>query len=262
MSGDTVVFVGKGDSMGVLDGKVAVVTGGGSGIGKAAVIRLANAGASVLVVDLDVDGGRDIADEVGGVFIRADVSKASDWSSIETFVEREWGGVDVAHLNAGVNTGEIDITSVTDTQYRRILGVNVDGVVFGLRSMVPAMQRRGGGAVVVTSSMAGLMGFDGDPIYSMTKHALIGLVRSLPEQLTASGITINAVCPGLVDTPLLQGPLRDDLESVGFPLMDPDIVAAAVFDLAVGVETGQVVVVQVGREPMAYRFGGMPAPRM
>jgi NAD(P)-dependent dehydrogenase (short-subunit alcohol dehydrogenase family) len=248
--------------MGVLSGKVAVVTGGASGIGRATVRRLAEAGSTVLVVDRDVGAGQDVAEEVDGCFLAADVSQPEDWAAVVRVAEDEFGGVDIAHLNAGVDTGESDLTRLTDAQYRRILGANVDGVVFGIRAVVPAMQRRHGGAIVVTASMAGLLGWEGDPIYSLTKHAVVGLVRSLPAQLTPAGITINAVCPGLVDTPILPGGLRDDLVSSGFPLIEPGVVADAVYDLVVGSETGEAVVVQVGREPVAYRFRGVPAPRL
>src|SRR5207247_5770526 len=112
---------------------------------------------------------------------------------VVTEVEDAFGGIDVAHLNAGVTTGEAAIDAVTDDQYRRIMGPNVDGVVFGTRALVPVMDRRGGGAIVATASLAGLISFPPDPIYALTKHAVLRLVRSLRPQLAARNITVNAV---------------------------------------------------------------------
>src|ERR671934_1503755 len=97
-----------------------------------------------------------------------------------------------------VVTQQPDITQLTEAQYRRIMGPNVDGVVFGARAVVPAIAARGGGAIVATASLAGLIAFAPDPIYTLTKHAVVGFVRSLAQPLESRGITINAVCPGIV----------------------------------------------------------------
>ena len=246
--------------MGALAGKVAVVTGGASGIGLASARLLASEGASVLVVDRDGDGAAAAAKEIDGAAAVADVSRSEQWPSIVD-AAKALGGIDLAYLNAGVTTGEEDIVKVTDEQYRRILGVNVDHIVFGTRALVPAIAARGGGAIVATSSLAGIVAFPGDPIYTLTKHAVVGFVRSLGARLAEQHITINAVCPGLVDTPLIDGEIRDVLAASGFPLIAPDAVAEAVLACMVGDATGQAVVVQVGREPTAYRFGRPPGPR-
>ncbi len=174
-------------------------------------------------------------------------------------VTSRFGGVDLAHLNAGVTTGEADIAALTDDAYRRVLGVNVDGVVFGVRALVPALSARRRGAIVVTASLAGLIGFSPDPLYCLTKHALVGLVRALAPQLAERGVTVNAVCPGIVDTPLV-GAARPLLEEAGFPLVDPAAVAEAVVGALVGEPSGQAIVVQAGREPVAFRFGRRPGP--
>ena len=189
--------------MGQLDGKVAVVTGGSSGIGLATVRRFKADGASVVVADL-AEGPE------GDAFVRADVSRPEDWPAVVAAAEK-LGGLDVAYLNAGVTTGEPDITALTDEQYRRIMGANVDGVVFGARAVVAPMAARGGGAIVATASLAGLIAFPPDPVYTLTKHAVVGFVRSLAQQLEAKGITINAVCPGIVDTPLVGEPAKTAL---------------------------------------------------
>jgi NAD(P)-dependent dehydrogenase (short-subunit alcohol dehydrogenase family) len=244
-----------------LSGKVAVVTGGGSGIGLATAMRLADAGVSVAVVDLDGPSAERAANKFDGLALQADVGRSDAWPGIVDAVTSRFGGIDLAHLNAGVVTGEADITKLTDETYRRAVGVNVDGVVFGVRALVPALAARGGGAIVATASLAGLIGFSPDPIYCLTKHAVVGLVRSLVPQLAEYHITINAVCPSIVDTPLI-GEQRELLKDSGFPLIDVSSVSEAVVDRMVGEETGEAMVIQAGREPLAFRFGRPPGPRV
>jgi len=246
--------------VGSLTGKVAVVTGGGSGIGLSTATRLAAAGASVAVVDLDGESAERVASDLGGLALQADVGRSDEWPGIVEAVTGRFGGVDLAHLNAGITTGEADITAVTDEIYRRATGVNVDGVFFGVRALVPAMEARGGGSIVATASLAGLIGFSPDPIYCLTKHAVVGLVRSLEPQLAAKGITVNAVCPSIVDTPLIAD-MREVLESSGFPLIDVESVSATVVELLSGEATGQAMVIQAGREAVPFRFARPPGPR-
>jgi NAD(P)-dependent dehydrogenase (short-subunit alcohol dehydrogenase family) len=246
--------------MGQLEGKVAVVTGGASGIGLASATAMAREGAKVLVVDLDEGGARSAASQIGGVALRADVARVEDWAAVLEGV-RALGGVDVVHLNAGVTTGQEDLSAVEDAQYRRIMSVNVDGVVFGARALLPELTARGGGAIAVTASLAGLIAFPADPLYTLTKYAMVGLVRALAPRLKDIHVTINAICPGLVDTPLIDGDVRDALAGSGFPLIAPSAVAEAVIGAVTGEETGQAIVVQAGREPTAYRFGRVPGPR-
>jgi NAD(P)-dependent dehydrogenase (short-subunit alcohol dehydrogenase family) len=246
--------------MGALDGKVAVITGGASGIGLATANRFAAEGASVVVVDRNVDAGAKVAAELGGRFVAADVGSPADWAKVVDEATAGFGGIDVAYLNAGVTTGESEIVNLTDEQYRRIMGANVDGVVFGARAVVPAIAARGGGAIVATASLAGLISFPPDPIYTLTKHAVVGLVRSLAGQLEPKNITINAVCPGVVDTPLV-GDAGAMLKEAGFPIIDPADIAAAVFACATGTATGECVVCQAGAEPTPYEFRDVPGPR-
>ncbi|HEY7915550.1 MAG TPA: SDR family NAD(P)-dependent oxidoreductase [Acidimicrobiales bacterium] len=243
-----------------LAGKVAVVTGGGSGIGLATAQRLATRGVSVAVVDLDGASAERAAAQLGGVAIQADVGRSDAWPGIVEAATSRFGGIDLAHLNAGVTTGEADITNLTDDTYRRAVGVNVDGVVFGVRALVPAISARSGGAIVATASLAGLIGFSPDPIYCLTKHAVVGLVRSLGPQLGEHHITINAVCPGIVDTPLIDD-MREVLQGSGFPLIDVSAVAEAVVDRLSGEETGEAMVIQAGREALPFHFGRPPGPR-
>lgn len=246
--------------MGALDGKAALVTGAASGIGRATAERLAGEGARLCLVDLS-DAGREVAAELGGVFVQGDVGEpALSAQMVETCV-RELGGLDVAHLNAGVTCPEADIRQVTDDDYRRIMRVNVDAVAYGIRAAVPAMEAGGGGTIVVTASLAGLVPFPLDPLYALTKHAVVGLVRSLPDQLGPRGIRINAVNPGIVATPLLGDDAIRTLEGAGFPLLEPSDVAAAVMRILEGDGSGECWPVQPGREPEPYRFRQVPGPR-
>lgn len=248
--------------MGVLDGKSAVITGGASGIGLATARLFVEEGARVLLVDRSAEAGEAAAAELGGHFAAADVGAPADWARIVGEIDRHFGGrVDVAYLNAGVTTQQVDITQLTDEQYERIMRPNVDGVVFGARALVPCIAAAGGGAMVATSSLAGLIAFSPDPIYTLTKHAVIGLVRALAPQLQEKGITVNAVCPGITDTPLVGREAVENLTHAGFPVIPARQIAKAVLMCATGLATGQAFVCQAGREPVAYRFPRVPGPR-
>jgi NAD(P)-dependent dehydrogenase (short-subunit alcohol dehydrogenase family) len=246
-----------------LGGKVAVVTGGASGIGRATATRLAQEGATVVVADIDVAGARKVADEIAGSAVELDVGDPAAWQRLigELTGPGGVGGTDIAFLNAGIATGEDRIGELTDAAYRRIMAINVDGVVFGTRALVPLMAARGGGAVVATSSLAGIMGFAPDPIYTLTKHAVVGLVRSLAPQLERDGITINAICPGITDTPLVSGVMRRQIQQHGFPMMPPEQIAAAVVETVLDGGTGRAIVCQPGREPTEFRFPNIPGPK-
>jgi NAD(P)-dependent dehydrogenase (short-subunit alcohol dehydrogenase family) len=220
-------------------GKVAVVTGGASGIGKAVVERLAAEGATVVVADVnDVDGPK-VAAEAGGRFVKLDVADSSAWGPFIDDVLATEGALDVIHLNAGVTTQNGDLRSLTDEQYRRIMGINVDGVVFGARAAATAMTSRGGGAIVATASVAGLIGFSPDPIYTLTKHAVVGLVRSLAQQLEPLGITINAVNPGIVETPLVGEEGVKMLKAMNVELIQPPQIADGVVSAIRSGRTGE-----------------------
>ena len=216
--------------------ETALVTGGRSGIGAAIVAQLEADGAEVRVLDL-ADG--------------FDVSDPAAWEDV--------GPVDLACLNAGVTTGTGDVLELTDEQYRRAVGANVDGVVFGVRRLARVMEP--GSAIVATASLAGLIPVDDEPVYALTKHAVVGFVRSVAAQLTQRGILINMVNPGFADTPMVDGKLRATLDAAGFPLLRAEDVAAAVLRAARSDETGQAWVVQPGREPLKFRFPNVPGPR-
>ena len=214
-----------------------MVTGSAGGIGQAIVERLQQDGAQVL--ELDLVTGFDVTDPTA-------------WQSVDR--------VELACLNAGVTTSTASITELTRAEYRRVVGVNVDGVVYGVRRMAREMEE--GDAIVVTASLAGLTAVENDPIYALTKHAVVGFVRSVAPQLAERGIRLNAVCPGFADTPMVAGELRSSLEAAEFPLLTADEVADAVLRAARSEGTGEAWVVQPGREPEPYRFRGIPGPRV
>lgn len=225
---------------GLLDGKLAVVTGGSSGIGLATARRFVEEGATVVVADVQAP-----IDDVDARFVKLDVGDASAW---DPFLA-EVGPLDVIHLNAGVTTGEGDIRNLTDAQYERIMRVNVDGVVYGARAAAKVMAEprpsgagsgeRRGGAIVATASVAGLIGFSPDPIYTMTKHAVVGLVRALGPALAPLGITVNAVNPGIVDTPLVPDEVKPMLEAGGMKLIPPSQIADGVVSAITSGRTGE-----------------------
>jgi NAD(P)-dependent dehydrogenase (short-subunit alcohol dehydrogenase family) len=237
---------------------VALVTGAASGIGAASARALAARGARVAVVDLDEERGRAVARGIGGLVVRADVSAAGDWAHTVERVEAELGPIELAHLNAGVMTlppsADIaaagDLANLSDAAYRRIVGVNVDGVFFGLRALARVMAKRGRGRIVATASIAGLIPVPFDPLYAMTKHAIVGLVRSSASALAARGIALAAICPGGVDTPIVP----DYVRSFAPPLLSADEVARAVVTILESGSEGGTFIVQPGRpepEPVA-----------
>jgi NAD(P)-dependent dehydrogenase (short-subunit alcohol dehydrogenase family) len=207
----------------------ALVTGGRSGIGAALVAALEREGTQLQVLD---------------VALGFDVSDRAAWAAV--------GRVDFAALNAGVTTGEGDVAKLTDEQYRRILGANVDGVVYGVRRMAEVMEP--GGAIVATASLAGLTTMELDPIYAGTKHFVVGFVRSVAKQLRERGITINAVCPAIVDTPLLGEGGADRIREAGYAVLSPDEVAAAILEAARSGQTGEVWPVIPGRRVEPHEF--------
>ena len=211
--------------------ETAVVTGGASGIGAAVVEKLEAEGTEVRVLDLATG---------------FDVSDPEAWETVE--------GADFALLNAGVGGGSGDLAG-----YRRMVGANVDGVVFGVRRMEQVMAE--GGSIVATSSLAGLVPMPLDPIYTLTKHAVVGYVRAMAPSLAERGLRINAVCPGFADTPIVSPELRAWVADQGIPLLEAGQVADAVLHAARSDETGQAWVVQPGREPIQYGFRGVPGPR-
>ena len=247
-------MAGNGAAGGDLAGRVALVTGGGSGIGEAVVERLTAEGCRVVVADIVAGAAASVAERVGGRALTLDVADPEAWAAAVAGIVADEGGIDIAHLNAGVATGEGDIVALTEAQYRRVMGANLDGVVYGTRAVAGAMAAAGtGGAIVATASMAGIIAFSPDPIYTLTKHAVVGFVRSAAMSLEGRGITINCVCPGVVDTPLV-GPARERLAEAGYPLIPPAEIADAVVTVVRTGRSGEAWTCLPGRDPEVHAF--------
>jgi NAD(P)-dependent dehydrogenase (short-subunit alcohol dehydrogenase family) len=241
-----------------LTGRVALVTGGAGGIGAAVVRRLARLGAQVAVVDLDAAGAQRLASASGGIAIAGDVTDPAVMPAAVARVEQELGRLDIVHLNAGIGGGQAGIDDALDVdRYRKLVGVNVDHVVYGLCAAVPALRRQGGGKIVITSSLAGLAAMPSDPLYTLTKHAVVGYVRAAGKALAGDGIVVAALCPGFVDT-LLLGAAKEEFDAVSFPLLTPSDIADALQAVLTDAEPGQAWIIQPGGQASAYRFRGVP----
>jgi len=238
----------------------ALVTGGASGLGRAACRALAGAGARVLVVDLDAEGAAAVAAEIGGEPFSADVSDLEENFAMVAEAERLFGRLDLAYLNAGVSSAIGLDESFDLEQYRRVMGVNLDGVVFGTHAVLPALKRSGGGAIVATASLAGLTAVPFDPLYAANKHAVVGLARSLGPGLAEQGFRFNAVCPGFAESRIIE-PIREGLQQSGTPIIPAEQVAEAVMELFAGEMTGECWFVQAGRPAANFEFRGIPGPR-
>lgn len=238
---------------------VALVTGGAGGLGRAFSRRLSARGYAIVVADLDVDGAAEAATEVGGTAVRADVSKPEDVVAAVRTALDTYGRLDVVALNAGIGSG-LGPTDPLDLEaYRRIVGVNQDAVVFGIDAAVPHL-RGAGGRIVVTASLAGLVPMSADPLYSLTKTAVVGYVRAVAPPLAELGVTVTALCPGFADTAIL-GAMREPLAAAHLPLLTPDDVAEAFDRLLDEGRPGDVWFVQPGRPAGPYEFRGVPGPR-
>jgi NAD(P)-dependent dehydrogenase (short-subunit alcohol dehydrogenase family) len=207
----------------------ALVTGGRGGIGSAICALLDDP----LVLDLP----------------EFDVGDPEAWGSLE-------GEFEAAFLNAGIGIGYPDAAELPESEYRRIVGANLDGVVFGTHELARRLMPNGG-SIVATASLAGLTGMPFDPAYTATKHAVVGWVRAAAPGLAARGIRLNAICPGFTDTPIMEEELRD---AVSVPLIQPSFVAEAALRVLEDEETGRAWVVQPNNV-VPFRFPGVPGPR-
>ncbi|MEV4052873.1 SDR family oxidoreductase [Amycolatopsis sp. NPDC049688] len=237
-----------------MTGAVTLITGGASGIGAATARRFGRRGGRVVIADRDSAAGEAVAAEVGGLFVPADVGEPADNTRAVDAAVEAFGRLDNVVLNAGV-PGRCGLHDFTVERYRDTLRTNLDGVVYGLHACLTPLRRQGHGSIAVMASLAGLSGSP-DVFYAAGKHALVGLARSAAPALAAAGIRINALCPGLVDTPALALHRRA-LREHRLQLADPDAVAAAVETVLAGPGTGQVWATQAGR-PLTL----VPAPEV
>lgn len=241
-------------------GQVALVTGGANGLGRATAARLIGLGAKVVLADIEADTGERAAADLGADFIRTDVTVPEDSQAAVDFAMERHGRLDIAFLNAGVTTGAGLIEHFDLERYRLAMGVNLDGVVFGLNAVVPAMRKGGGGAIVATSSLAGLAPVPFDPVYSANKHAVQALCRSMGPVLAPEGINLNALCPGFAETRIVD-PIRDGLAEGGIPLIKVEKVVDGAIELFGADYNGEALFVQAGMDPQVFKFRRVPGPR-
>jgi NAD(P)-dependent dehydrogenase (short-subunit alcohol dehydrogenase family) len=244
------------------DAEVVLVTGGASGIGAAVAKRFSAAGARVVIADIDEPGGAALAEQIGARFVRTDVRIEADNEKMVDAAVREFGRLDIVHLNAGVVGGVDAGENFGLERYRRVMAVNLDGTTFGIRAAWRVMSKAGRGAIVVTSSLAGIAPNPFDPFYSATKHAIIGLVRSLAAgwEMGGSKVTLNALCPGFVRTRIVPDEWWPQIAARGYVLADPAEIAATVEFIARDGRTGMAWIAQAGRKPELVEFPKVDLP--
>jgi NAD(P)-dependent dehydrogenase (short-subunit alcohol dehydrogenase family) len=222
---------------GQFEGKVALVTGAGSGIGCASAIAFAREGARVGVADIDVDGGNrtvELIKEQGGdaLFVKTDVTTSGDVQSLIEQTVDTFGRLDYAHNNAGMLGKWAMTADVSEEDWDRLISVNLKSVFLCMRLEIPRLLEAGGGSIVNTASSSGLVATRGLPVYTASKHGVAGLTKNAAVEYVRQGIRVNAVCPGFIDTPMVRGldkdwPRNDVVPPIG-RLGTPEEVAAAV----------------------------------
>ena len=254
-----------------IQGKVALVTGAGSGIGRASALRLAKEGASIVVVDIDVDAGHSTAHQLEATgtkvaFCRADVTNEADVRNMIAFAEQTFGGLDILHNNAGIITSVPRWPDTEPPAWMRMLDINLKGVILGTQLALPAMRKRGGGAIVNTASLAGIgYGFPPNPVYAASKGGVVLFTASMAPWKDEANIRVNCVCPGVVDTPMLRGAEEDDATQstlrqrlASLAVLQPEEIADAVVELIRDDSlAGRALIVPNGRPRELVR---MPQP--
>ncbi len=247
-----------------LAGKVAVVTGGGSGIGRATSLALASVGASVVIADIDAAAGSETTALItgaggGAAFVPTDVTKWDEIERMVAFAEETFGGLDILHNNAGINAGWPRFPNAARERWDRTVAINLWAVIAGTQAAVPPMRRRGGGAIINSASMAGLVTYGTDPIYGATKSGVVAFTRALAYLNDEDNIRVNCVCPSFVDTELPRRRLGDmppeerdrwraTLDSM--PMLKPEAVAEAILGLVRDDSlAGRVMAIEFGRQP-------------
>ena len=229
--------------------KIALVTGAATGIGAAVCTALAKQGIRVAVCDINKADGEALAEEIGGEFIACDVTSLASVQGAVNDCKQRLGIPDYVHLNAGimtVPTGEpfLAIEDVTEAQYQKIVGVNLNGVYHGMKSVLPLMRHKGG-AVTITASTAGLSVVPVDPMYTATKYALIGFGRAVAAANDGTNIRVNVICPGVTDTQIVP----DEYRAPEFNVMAVEVMAAEIVDLLLTGANGEVRVKNAADKP-------------
>jgi NAD(P)-dependent dehydrogenase (short-subunit alcohol dehydrogenase family) len=202
-----------------LEGKVAIVTGASSGIGKAAVELFATAGAVVIAADVDDRKGQAVADELAKhdltcAFVHADVSKESDVEAMVHLALSQYGRLDVLFNNAGIEGEQAPTAEATIDNWERVIAINLKGVFLGMKHGIRAMLHSGGGSIVNNASVAGLVGFAGIPAYCASKGGVVQLTRTAALEYATQGIRVNCLCPGVIDTPMVERFTHDNPEGL------------------------------------------------
>jgi NAD(P)-dependent dehydrogenase (short-subunit alcohol dehydrogenase family) len=190
-------------------GKAAVITGAGSGIGRAVAERLAHEGASVVVADIDAAGGAETVKRIEGkggraTFLRADVTSETDTRRMLDTAVQKFGGLHILHNNAGIGTGAPGFPNVEPARWHLVIEIDLQAVILGTGLAAPIMEKGGGGVIINTASMAGLYPHRQDAVYGAAKGGVVNFTHSLANWAAEKKIRVNCVCPGIVDTPLVR----------------------------------------------------------
>lgn len=243
-----------------LTDQVALITGGANGIGAATARALAERGARIVVADIDAEAAELVAEQVSGVAVACDVTSTADLDAAVAAAMATYGGLHIVILNAGVGSAAPYPEFSLDS-YRRVVAVDLDGVVLGAQAALPALRASGGGRIVAVASLGGLTPMPLDPVYAAAKAGVIAFVRSAAPVLLADGVRLTGLCPGFAATALTE-PLRAGLDAAGLPLMQADDVVAGMLAALGDTEVGTCWLVQYGHEPQPFRFRGVPGPRL
>ncbi len=240
-------------------GSVALITGGTGGFGRALAAKLRERDVTAVLADLDGERNRSVAEELGCPFVVLDVTDRAANEAVVAQVEAEHGRLDAAYLNAGISAEKTDDALDLD-EFLHVVDVDLYGVVYGAAAARPAIARAGGGAIVVTASLAGLTPMPTDPAYSVAKAGAVAFVRSMAPRLVHEGITISAICPGFADTAIIDR-IRHAFEAAQFPVIPAAEVADAMLMAWTSAEPGAAYVIQPGVGTVPYRFKGVPSAR-